>query len=517
MGTIGGSMDIFESCFLRGSSRYRLTELVSDNPEAGGFNYRTATFGLGGQCPDLHLFGELQFEDTASDASNLGAWRRLGLLEVGFHLPIWWQIFTELSLRAGLGRSAIQYGSGYIPIEGGELIAGLHAGVGITLPIHENSSLAVGVAGDVLASPRDYWERGGGVFLNFKFEGDSSEDPCFRELQNLRQDYERDKLSANKRREEVLAHLHRYQELKNFLPGLIQFQNKLFREVEAWCDPEPPELLPFELSEEVAPMPDYLPVLQCEAEKKTIREANREIRFYMDYLSDRKKKFEEGIAALEGKMGALLAWEPVCHDFKKPSRYLWFPNDNPDVGLDPQWREDIHGGKIHLYSNAQLDEVLLFLERNPEYNVGITAFANLRGQSDRNDKLAEGRLHSVLQYLTLQGCKDRENFKDDQGPYCLYEPVEKNHEYSKIPRRIGGAYLSPRELENQAKTERFTLKEERIAWAQSYSPDEVRNNPEIAKKVKIKLPDGAWISDPRSPLFRVVVFTFVKGETNEAK
>lgn len=519
-------MDIIESCFLRGSSRYRLSELTSDNPEAGGFNYRTATFGLGGECPDLRLYAEFQFEDTASDASNLGAWRRLGLLEVGFHLPLWWQIYTELSLRAGIGRSAIQYGGGYIPIPDSEMIAGLHLGVGVTIPVHENAALAVGVAGDSLASPRGYFDNGGGLFLNYiyRFEKESSEDPCFRGLQNLRQNYENDKLLAWKRREEVVGLLNQYQELKGFLPDLMQFQNKLYPDVAAWCDPEPPSLLPFELSEEVAPMPDYLPALQCETEKKTIRDAHREMRAYMDYLSDRKKKLEEGVATLEGKMDALFAWSLTCHDFKKPSRYLWFPNDNPDISLDPQWRDDVHGGKIQLFSNAQLDEVLLFLARNPEYNVGITTFANLRGKADRNDKLARARLNSVLQYLTLQGCRHQENYKDDQGPYCLYEPVN-DHKYKEVgkegekenPRYIGGAYLSPRELEDQEKTKRFILPEERIAWAKAYSPDEVKNNPEIAKKVKIKLPDGAWIANPKSPLFRVAVFTFVKRETNENK
>lgn len=514
-------MDI-KQCVLRLVDRYRLSQLTSDNPEAGGLNYRTATLGVGVECLNDSFFAELQLEDTASDASNLGAWRRLVSLEMGSEAPIFWDwLRGEVALRGGLGRSALNRGGGTIPIPGGELVAGARVSMGVEIPINERAFATVGVSGDILASSREYLDSGAGLFgkITFGIRGEGGSDACFSGLQAARRLFEEERQRVVSSREKGVQLLQEYRDLKTFVPDLLKFEESLYADVEPWCNYEPISPLPFETDEELEAVPEYWALRRCEEDRNAVESARREIRLYDGTLEKRVKNLKESVQTMKGKMEALLAWEPQCYDFKRPSRYLWFANDNPDLFLTPQKRDDVHEGKIHLFSNPQLDEILLFLKQNPDTDVGITTFANQRGENDRNAELSRGRLNTILQYLLLEGCAQSSDFQDAQGPYCRYQPVNryghvvKNFEgEEKRPLYIGGVYLSPKEQGDQQKTERFILPKNRVAWAGAYSPDEVRNNPGIKKKTDIRLPDGKWVTDEKSPLFRVAVFTFVKRE-----
>lgn len=510
-------------CFLRVGYGFSGGELLNpDNSETGGLNYYHVEGGGGLECPGGFV-GEVQLQGMASDPTNIGAWRATGGLMLGHKMPLFWLFYLRPELNGSFGASALNGGEGYIPIEGADLLAGGGLSVGIDLPITDSGSLELGLRPFAQFSPlRGYAEWGGGLTLTSLFvpktQPPTPPPPCAYDGEKLESFYSLQN-EVHKDYASLVERAKEYEGLISFLNSLNKFAKRINPHVEPWCSP----LMETKSVQKEIRMPPKPLVWDffgdCERTKRELPLAVEKLEKAKEIYRDWYRQFSQEARKLEKELEEILAWDPTCKEKFKPSRprFLWFANDNPDIDLQPQWWRE-KGDRVEIHANPVLDEVLHFLAQHPDYQLGITTFANETGGPDRNKFLAEGRLKSILQYLTFQGVDRQRCFQKKDGWICEYQ-YQNDKSYreqytekgKRIPKYIGGAIASKVEWPNLKESHRFTLSADRIVWQEAMTPGRLED-PKIKELVKVNLPDKAMLDDPSSPFYRVAILTLVKKE-----
>lgn len=489
-----------------------VSDFRNDSPYAKDFDYRTL-FGIrvGVEWKDFPMVLDFFLRDTAGSEDALGSERFLVGAGCGYQLPLFWQLFFEPFAEVGVGGGKYDSGEGLAPEAGFDWVVRGGALLAVDFPlgrVDAEIGPAIGYSHSFL---QDYWGLDVGGMLTFRLGSPHTpivQDDCEENLRRERNFLAKCEWDLHPTHDQIIHLQGEASQLEEAIDAVSSHQKKLYETLESWCKPAP-----LALEEEVlwtpvdAIPPWYWEGLTCEEESKEVEQAQKLACVTLPEKYEKKLgSLGDIVAQLDDRFQKLLNWSVSCTPLVRPPRFLLFTNDNPDIALQPQWREEIEDGKLKIYSNPVLDEILLYLARNPNVKLGFITLANETGTEEGDHILAEGRKESIHQYLTLIGAGG-ECQRDRLGP-CPYQYQKKGVSNSNI--LIGGAYVSKRELPGVKETYRFVLPKERICFAQPYSREDLKKNLNVKDEVRMALPPATWLGTTTSPFYRIAVFTFIE-------
>lgn len=525
----------------------------------GGYHYDVTSLSIGVENWPLNHFVLGVFGDkTFSDPADRGALRRLIGVQVGARANlIRFGKFDQHGIdllplaETGFGRGLFHAEGGFNPAPGWDFIVRGGAYFAYSHVAREDDwfSYDVGLGARFDRSFwQDYRDRIIGLEYTMLFdwvEKTPEADDCFKKLV-----YEKNKLARElqepaKQRDELRDMVADNKSIKEFITLLLGELRIIHDDIKDYCSKEVPNVgTNFNLSSGIPELPESaFEGMSCDEEIEAVRKSQDEAQILLGNKSAEKSNgpqqtypqvrvgLAEECKKLRGVLETLLNWPPLeCSSIIKPPRFILFPNDNPDIELSWQRRNEVeqreklrlkNEKESQIFSNPILDEVILYIKKNPDLQIRLIAIANDTSNETTHDKkLAEKRLASVVEYLTLNGLQCE---KGNYGKVCQYishgEDLKKVY-YVSSHKKIGGAFRTSRE---DASLQTGELKREVLSTddicsikigdtlqlGEAYTAQELFQNGELRSEVKGLFPKSVWFVDSKSPVFRSVLIDFI--------
>ncbi len=215
-------------------------------------------------------------------------------------------------------------------------------------------------------------------------------------------------------------------------------------------------------------------------------------------------------------------------------RFLPFVNDDPNVTLTNEIYP-IHKNKkiTSTHVSKILDLLLLSMKYNDRMLV-VETYSNVTGDYKHNEWLANARLASIVQYLTLEKTGLFEKYKD-QIPACVYDklvPTKGKNEHlgnrictpivltpngklKKVDYKIGGVMINPKEFKEETHMTRYVLNPNRICIAKANAATHEFTDVQKSR-LRESLPENSRTSDSSLPNFRSARLKLITREECDA-
>lgn len=502
----------------------------------------------------------------SADEGESGAWRNLFEIGYGIRTARWLDVISlrpVVNVGYGVGTYFSEAGLNPESADGPDI--NVKGELQLLLDHRWPSGLGVevGLGTHLRFSNIGYFEHGFGGRLGLSFTPDTVKaDPCYTGLAHVLWDYNQEVQKLYPLYAKAVELNSENQRYEYAIEELIKDRKDIHGEVKSYCPKKIPDYKFSKRRDFIPSLPvledrDSCPAKRNQAEIKLgdaiqLGEKDGEYDVLNQSLSDRNDE-------LKKTLDDLLNWAPLgCLPFPYPPKYILYSNDNPDLPLQPQWRPSVEEGALRLFSNPHLDEVMAYLDKNPDKKVHLIAIANdtsdVKADPNRDLRIAQARLDGAVQYLTLKDRTDCKEFTlakankekkipESKGLYCPYqyqndevknpshikkksksdyfekgfERVRKSGKKDHVTKKhkyIGGAILHPDEQNHldssREEVKTVVLPQDRVCSSKAYAAKDLFDQEgNLLPDHKKRFPTWTWTLGPKSPVFRTVLIEIV--------